>query len=163
MIAHALHKVERSFETAFIEIVEEQSAYAARFIPMRQKEIAVAPLLVVPVCFRAERPAGVARRAVPMQDVFDIRVIRREIETAAKPPMGSPGAWAGDQEPDIAVRRRRVRIFWMKHQGQTHRLERRAGNIRSQARGRGRHLVAEDMRERHTRPLEYRAVAKDAT
>ena len=97
-----------------------------------------------------------------MQHILVIGIVGREIEAAAEPPLGGAAARRGDQEAYIAVGRRRVRISRMKHQGQTHGLEGCAGNFGAlDGRGR-RHFVAEHMRERHARPLEYRTVAQDA-
>src|ERR1700722_7411964 len=100
---------------------------------MRQEKITVAPRFVFFVCFRAERPAGVARRAVPMQDVLVVGIVRSEVEAAAEPPMSGPGAGSRQQEPDIAVCGRGMRILRMKYQRQTHGLERRPGDFRTDA------------------------------
>ena len=47
MIADAAQQAEATSEAAFVEIVEEQPADAARLIAMRQEKIAIAPLLVL--------------------------------------------------------------------------------------------------------------------
>src|ERR1700678_419470 len=128
MIAHAAQEAERPLESTFIEVVEKQAANASGFVPMRQEEIAVAPLLVLSVSVRAERPAGVASRAMPVQHVLVVGIVRREIEAAAEPPDRGPGARRGHQEADIAVRGRRMRISRMKYQRQAHGLEGWGGN-----------------------------------
>ena len=162
MIAHAAQQTERLLESALVDIIEEQAADAPRFVSVRQEKIAVAPFLVLLVDRRAERQTGIARRTMPMQDVFVIRIVRREVESTAEPPMSRSGARRRDQESDIAMGGRCVGIARMKHQGQTHGLERRTGNLRTRGRGAGRHFVAEDMGERHARPLEHGAVAQNA-
>ena len=60
------------------------------------------------------------------------------------------------------MRGRRMRISRMKHQRQTHGLERRAGDLRTRVRRGRRHLLAEHVRERHAGALEHRTVAQDA-
>src|SRR5262249_48959672 len=85
VIADAAHVREAALETPCVEIIEEQSAHAARFVPVLQEEVPVAPVLVLGIHGRAERSAGALRRAMPVQYILVERVVRREIEAAAEP------------------------------------------------------------------------------
>ena len=86
MIADAALIREAALEAPLVQIVEEQAADAARFVAMLEKEIAIAPFLVLRVHVGAERVAGLLRGAMPVQHVFIERIVRREIEAAAEPP-----------------------------------------------------------------------------
>src|SRR5258708_12284701 len=99
---------------------------------------------------------------MPVQTVRTGWVVGRQVETAAEPPDFRTRSRVRDEEADIAMSGGCIRIARMKHQGQSHRLEGRAGDFGSQVRGRRRNFLAEDMRDGHACALEHRAVAQDA-
>src|SRR5690606_554649 len=86
VVADAAHQREAGRKIRCIQVVEKQPADAALFAPVRKIKIFVAGALEPRVTIRAERFAGGARGAMPVQYVFDERVIRRQIEAATKPP-----------------------------------------------------------------------------
>src|ERR1700683_2656077 len=116
MVSHTLQKSEAARESAFVEIIEEQTAYPAGFIPVRQEKIAVAPLLVFFVPVRAKWLARGARGAMPVQHVLIERIVRREIEAAAEPPNGRRALGRSHEKPHIAMRGRHIGVSRMKHQ-----------------------------------------------
>ena len=87
MIADAALIGEAALEAPFVQVIEEQPADAARLVAMFEKEIAIAPFLVLRYTSVAERlRTRLLRRAVPVQNVFVERIVGREIEAAAEPP-----------------------------------------------------------------------------
>jgi len=143
MVADTAQKSERMLEAAFVEVIEEESTDAARFVPVRQEEIAVTPGLVFFVRVRAERLAGRPSGAVPMQHILVERVIRREIEATAEPPDGFALGRRRDQKAHVRVCGRRVRVSRVEHEGQAHGLERRSGDLGPLLACRRRHGRAE--------------------
>src|SRR5271155_4099403 len=158
MIADAAQKREAVREASFVEVIEEQAADPASFIPMRQEKIAIAPVLVSFVHIRAEGQACGARSSVPVQHVLVERIIRREIEPAAEPPNGRCTLGGCEEKSDVAMRRGRVGASRMKYQRYPHGLEGCTRDFRAQVGCRLRHLLPVHMRERYTGPLEYRTV-----
>ncbi len=55
MLAHALDQIKALLETGFIQIIEKDAAYAARFFPVLQVKIFVAPGFVPWMQLCAER------------------------------------------------------------------------------------------------------------
>src|ERR1700676_948910 len=162
MLTDAALKSKGTVKSAFVQIVEEQAADTAGLVSMRQEKVAIAPLLVFLIESRAERYARVPRGSMPMEHILVVGVVRREVEAAAEPPDFRARERPRHQEPDIAMRGGRMRISRVKYQRQAHRLEGRACDIRTQVRRGWRHLLAEHMRDRHSRALEYGAIAQYA-
>ena len=104
MVADRLDEGETPLETPFVQIVEEQSAHTTLLAAMFEVEIVIAPLFVTWIDLRPERRAGCARRAMPGHGVFLEAVIRRQIETAAKPPNRCLSGGGGDEQPDIDLK-----------------------------------------------------------
>src|SRR5687767_6952027 len=137
MIADAALISEAALEAPLVEIVEEQSADAARLVAMLEEEIAIAPLLVALVYVVAERRARLLRGAVPVQDIFIERIERREIEAAAEPP-GNAVRSSRAEEAHVGVRRRDVRVERMQNErdaGCEPLRVRELGPLRRRARG----------------------------
>lgn len=85
-IAHGAEEGERMVEAELVEIVEEQSADAARFVAVFQEKVVVAVFLEARIECVAERRDRVVGGAMPVDGIFFETVVRGEIETAAEPP-----------------------------------------------------------------------------
>ena len=96
MVAHALHKSKTPVKFPFIQIIKKQAAHAARFVPVRQEKILVAPFFIERINSVAERQAGGAGSFMPVQDIVCKRIKRRQIKTAAEPPDGGRAGFLGD-------------------------------------------------------------------
>src|SRR5450755_4573890 len=116
MLADAALKRERAIKSVFVQIVKEQSADAAGFVSMRQKKVAIAPAFVFLVEIGSECLARIPRGSMPVQHILIEWVVRREVEAAAEPPDFRAGGRTRNQESDIAMGGRRIRISRMKHQ-----------------------------------------------
>ena len=71
--------------TISLEVIEENSADAARFAAVLQVKILVAPLLESRIEVGIVSIAGCFDRAMKMDGVFRMRIIRRKVHSAAKP------------------------------------------------------------------------------
>src|SRR5690625_7584657 len=85
---HAVKLDKASIESPFVEVVEEQAAYAAGFVAVPEVKILVAPALVAFIYIVAKRCAQIAGGLMPEAAVFVKGVIRRQIKPAPKPPDG---------------------------------------------------------------------------
>ena len=144
MIADAALIGEAALEAPLVQIIEEQTADAARLVAVFEKEISVAPFFVARIHVVTERRARLLRGSVPVQDIFVERIVRREIETAAKPPRDRV-LLGRTEEAHVGVRRRDVRVQRMKYERHSGREPLRIpqlGTLRRRAR---RQLRAHDV------------------
>src|SRR5512146_37523 len=99
-------------EVAFGEIVEEDSADAARLAAVLEEEVLVAPLLEASVMLCAERLERALAGGVETARVRFEAVIGREVHAAAEPPYRRLAFARGTNEPHVHVHREAVRIAW---------------------------------------------------
>ncbi|KAF1853478.1 hypothetical protein Lal_00013840 [Lupinus albus] len=126
---------EISLPVARLEVVEEDAADAARLAPVRQEEIAVAPLLVARVIVRVVAVAGGAQAGVEVGGVPLVLHHRRQVGAAAEPALGRHDV-AG-----VHVGRRHQRRAHVRDQADARRPEfaglRRTGDVGAEFRAEG--------------------------
>ena len=145
VVANRADEVEALLETAFIPVVEEQTADASGLLPVRQVGVLVTLLLQPWVDVLAERVAGFLRGPVPVYDVLEKRVVRREIEAAPEIPRGL----IDDEKAKICMERRHIGVSRMHDHRDRGRLETLAGQFGIALAGSGRQPVANAVRELH--------------
>src|SRR5215467_11591104 len=101
MISDALRHPEAAIEAAFVQVVEEDAAYAARLGTVLDIEVFVAPALEARVEICPERLQGLTACAVEVARVLLEPVIRREVHPAAEPPYRLAARLGRDQEAHV--------------------------------------------------------------
>ena len=86
VVADAARHRERALEAAFVEVVVEDPADAARLLPMLEEKVLVAVALEPRIQLVAEWRERVAARAVKVARVLGEAVDRRQVHAAAEPP-----------------------------------------------------------------------------
>src|ERR1035437_5739318 len=109
MIADALGHCEALLESEFVEIVEKNSAQAARLLAVFQVKIIVAPLLEARMQSRAEWHQRGAAGSMKMTRIFFKSIIRSQVHAAAEPPDRFVAICDRVEKPYVQVRRRRDR------------------------------------------------------
>ena len=147
MAADTAHQRECAVKVGLVQVIEKNAADAAWFIAMLEKEVLVAPLLVVLIArMAAFAPGGqrIAAGLVEMLAVFVKAVVGREVHATAKPEhrRGIVGCGMRDKAAHIHMHRRRIGIARMQHQRYAHGLERAPGQLRALRAGRRRQLGA---------------------
>ena len=115
-VTHGSEERERLGETELVEIVEEQSADAARFLPVLQIKVLVAGAFETRIVFGAERRDGGACGFMPVHRVGLKAIVGRQVEAAPEPPHGIGGVGARDKEADVRMAGRQVRVARVDHQ-----------------------------------------------
>ena len=129
---------------------------------MLKEKIIVTGLFETLMQLSSERRNGISGRAVPVDGVGDVPIVRREIEAAAKPPNGRSFFVIGDKKADVGVASRNVGIARMDHERNPERFPDAAGEFWA-VRGRGRReLITVDMGERDAGFFENGAFGEDA-
>ncbi|MNO73209.1 hypothetical protein D3C76_641700 [compost metagenome] len=85
---------------------------------MLEVEVAVAPGLVTRIHVGAERCAGLFGHAVPVDAVFFVAIVWRQVKAAAEPPYGLFTFLFGDEEANVGVgsgHMRVVRVYNQRH------------------------------------------------
>ena len=122
-IGHALQHLKTALHAQFVEIIKENSAYAALLLPVFQAEILVAPKLKARVLVFAVRRQSVLADLVKMHSVFFKGVIRREVHATAEPANQLTGGGRGGNHAHVHVNRRHIGVKRMENQGNAHRFK----------------------------------------
>ena len=99
---------------------------------------------------------------MPVLCIFEVWVVRCQIETATEPPHRVYTFVVGMKETYVHVGRGNVRVSWMKHQREPHRFETLACQICSAGGGGGGQGVAADYREVDTGLFEQISISEQA-
>ena len=67
--AYGARQTKGPFESSFVKVIEENSPYTARLIPMGNKKILVTPGLVARINLLTKRGTSVTSCPVPMPDI----------------------------------------------------------------------------------------------
>src|SRR5207302_2671208 len=144
-------------EVAIGEVIEEDTADAARLAAVAQLKIFVAPALEARVAVGAEGRKRVAAGGMEMAGVVFEAIVGREVHAAAEPP-GRRRA----EEAHVHVHRRAVRIARVQNKRHAHRVVLLAGELRPRRRRRRRQAAALYAREVDAAALEDAAFLDDA-
>ena len=102
-VADGLQEAKTGVEAPVVEVVEKQSADAARFVAVFKIEVAVAPLFEARINVGAEGAAGVVGGLVPVAGVVGEAVVGGEVVAAAEPPNGVGVRFVGDEKAHVGV------------------------------------------------------------
>ena len=128
-VAGAADQLEAAVETLFREVVEEDTADAARLVAVLQEEVLVTPALEARVQPARQRRQRVAAAAVEMRRVGLDAVVRRQVHAATEPGHDLAVLARRGEHPHVHVHRRHMRVARVHDQRHAHRLERRAGQF----------------------------------
>src|SRR5688500_4957299 len=155
MLAHASRQREARLEPRFIEVIEENPADAARFPPVPDIKIFVAPLLETGMAIGTKSRERLAANAVEMRRVFGIPVVGGEVHPAAEPPDRIAPCLFGHEQAHVHVHCRHVGIARVQYNGYAGRLKRSSGKLGTRRGGGWRETSPKDVRKIDACTLEY--------
>ena len=142
MITDGLHEGEGLVKAAFVEVVKEDAADAAGFVAVWQVEVFVADVFEFWIQLVAKGGAGVACGLVPVDGVFAVAVVGREVEATAEPPDWLAVGRFCIKEAHIHMRGGHMWVEWVAHKRDAHRAKGGAGELWARGRGGGRQAGA---------------------
>ena len=159
-IAHAAHEGERLLEAPIIKVIVKKPAHSARLLAMGQIKIVVTPFLQARVDILTKGVTSGLGGGMPMNGIFFIAIVRRQVEPASHPPHRLLAGFLCHEHAYIGMRRRRVRVAGVDDQRNTHGPKAASGEFRTVLCGRRWHARANHMRKVHAALFDHIALSQ---